>query len=132
MVITFFPSQGIIWAEALFRVFDVDKSGALNFYEFMLVKNASNLHTDEDKLDWIFTTFDTDGGGSIDIDEVADVVEGMFKMAGKSEDDDEIDEIADKIMETCDDNQDGEISKEEFLEHAMKTDFILNLLKSEA
>ena len=93
------------------------------------VKNASNLQTDEDKLGWIFTTFDNDGGGSVDVDEVADVVEGMFKMAGKEEDDDEIDDIADKIMEICDENKDGEISKEEFMEHAMKTEFILNLIR---
>ena len=65
----------------------------------------------------------------MDVDEVADVVEGMFKMAGKEEDDDEIDDIADKIMEICDENKDGEISKEEFMEHAMKTEFILNLIR---
>ena len=95
----------------------------------MLVKNASNLQTDEDKLGWIFTSFDRDGGGSIDIDEVADVVEGLFKMAGKEEDDDEIEDIADEIMEIVDTDKDGEITKEEFLENAMKTDFILNLMK---
>ena len=95
----------------------------------MLVKNASNLKTDEDKLGWIFTSFDRDGGGSIDIYEVAHVVEGLFKMAGKEEDVDEIEDIADEIMDIVDTDNDGEISKEEFLENAMKTDLILNLMK---
>ena len=95
----------------------------------MLVKKASNLQTNEDKLDWIFTAFDRDGGGSIDIDEVTDVVEGLFKMSGKEGDEDEIEDIADDIMEIVDTNNDGEISKEEFLENAMKREFILNLLK---
>ena len=35
-----FSSQDNILAESLFDVFDEDKSGALNFYEFMLVKVA--------------------------------------------------------------------------------------------
>ena len=30
----------------------------------------TNLNTPEDKLNWIFTAFDTDGGGSIDVDEI--------------------------------------------------------------
>ena len=33
--------QDNILAESLFDVFDEDKSGALNFYEFMLVKVTS-------------------------------------------------------------------------------------------
>ena len=92
----------------------------------MLVKNASNLQTDEDKLGWIFTSFDRDGGGSIDIDEVADVVEGLFKMAGKEEDDDKIEDIADEIMDIVDTNKDGEISKEDFLENSMKKCFFFD------
>ena len=38
MSITTFYWQADILAESLFDVFDEDKSGALNFYEFMLVK----------------------------------------------------------------------------------------------
>ena len=38
MSIAIFYWQGDILAESLFDVFDEDKSGALNFYEFMLVK----------------------------------------------------------------------------------------------
>ena len=38
MSITIFYWQDNIFAESLFDVFDEDKSGALNFYEFMLVK----------------------------------------------------------------------------------------------
>ena len=106
----------------MFRVFDEDKSGELNFFEFMQVffsppskidivhcllpalnqfwhaktifykikevtklyhthnqenykydlqaNNVTNLYTPEDKLNWIFTAFDTDGGGTIDVEEI--------------------------------------------------------------
>ena len=57
-------------AEAFFRVFDEDKSGALSFYEYMLVKTAPKLESQEDRLGWIFHAFDSDGGGSIDNTEV--------------------------------------------------------------
>ena len=39
-------------------------------------------------MNWIFTAFDADGGGSIDIDEIRDIVVGLFRLAGIEEDDD--------------------------------------------
>ena len=35
--------------------------------------------TAEEKLNWIFTAFDTDGGGSIDVDEIKEIVLGCFR-----------------------------------------------------
>ena len=48
----------------------------------------TKLNTPEDKLNWIFTAFDTDGGGTIDVDEIRDIVIGLFRLAGIEEDDD--------------------------------------------
>ena len=48
----------------------------------------TKLNTPEDKLNWIFTAFDTDGGGTIDVDEIRDIVVGLFRLAGIEEDDD--------------------------------------------
>ena len=42
-----------MFAECLFRVFDEDSSGTLNFYEWMCIKYAK-MPTPRDKLDWIF------------------------------------------------------------------------------
>ena len=121
-------------AEAFFRVFDEDNSGALNFDEYMMVKNAPNLDSPEEKLDWIFTAFDRDGGGSIDADEVYDIVLAMFKMSGKDVEvggiEDEIDDCVDEIIEAVDTDEDGVITKEEFLQNAMKSKFICKLVKT--
>ena len=49
---------------------------------------VSDLESVEDKLSWIFTAFDSDGGGSIDYDEITDICQGLFRLAGIEEDED--------------------------------------------
>ena len=48
----------------------------------------SDLNSVEDNLSWIFTAFDSDGGGSIDYDEITDICQGLFRLAGIQEDED--------------------------------------------
>ena len=118
-------------AEAFFRVFDEDNSGALNFYEYMMVKNAPDLNSPEQKIDWIFTAFDQDDGGTIDVDEVYEIVVALFKMAGKGItgilSETEIEVCVDDIIEAVDADGDGVITKEEFVQNAMSSDFIFNI-----
>ena len=52
-------------AEALFRVFDEDNSGNLNFSEFVQANNVKNLETPEAKLGWMFDAYDADGGKDV-------------------------------------------------------------------
>ena len=73
-------------AESLFRVFDDDVSGTMDFKEYMIASNCTNLSSAQDKLEWIFKVFDEDGGGSIDIDELIKLVIGLFNMDGGEED----------------------------------------------
>ena len=106
----------------------------------------TKLNTPEDKLNWIFTAFDTDGGGTIDVDEIRDIVVGLFRLAGIEEDDDLITvcvsdirwqkiilyNLAGKLSyfrDAVDEEGDGDISKDEFVKNAMKSKFIFNMLK---
>ena len=120
--------QENILADSLFRVFDEDDSGALNFYEFMCIKNAS-IDTPEDKLVWIFTAFDQDGGGTIDVVEIRNIVLALFKISGFEEDEESIENCIDDIRHAVDIDGDGEISKEEFITNAMNCNIISNLIK---
>ena len=54
-------------------MFDEDKSGSLSFEEWVEASQAPALDTTEEKLSWIFTAFDSDGGGSIDYEEITDI-----------------------------------------------------------
>ena len=71
------------------RVFDEDNSGAMDFAEYMLALNAINLNTPQayftklifhfitdiqEKLNWMFDVFDQDGGGTISVDEIQDLL----------------------------------------------------------
>ena len=122
----FFISQDDFLAESLFGVFDEDNSGALDFYELMLVKNAPMLSTPEEKLNWIFTAFDQDGGGFIDLNEIMNIVIGLFKMAGMDEDFDMVAACVSEIRQAVDKDDDGTITREEFVKNAAKSSFISN------
>ena len=56
--------------QAVFKVFDKDDSGTMDFVEYMQAKNALSLNSVDDKLEWIFCLFDSDGGGSVDLREI--------------------------------------------------------------
>ena len=110
-------------------MFDEDKSGNLSFEEFFQADNVTNLNTPEDKLNWMFTAFDADGGGSIDVDEIKDIVIGLFRLAGIEEDDDLLITCVNDVRDAVDKDGDGDISKEEFVKNAMQSNFISNMLR---
>ena len=125
----FMEDQGGVMAESLFRVFDEDKSGKLDFTEYMMAFNCTSLSKPEEKLNWIFNVFDEDGGGSIDIDEVIKLVIGLTNMGGVETDKEVLLACVQDIIEAVDADRDGDITREEFVNNAMKSSFIRNLLE---
>ena len=47
-------SKSDFLSDALFRVFDEDNSGTMDFAEYMLAINATSLESLEEKLKWMF------------------------------------------------------------------------------
>ena len=126
-------------------MFDGDGSNTIDFEEFMLASNFKSS-SPEDKLgwcqnltsilttiillaEWIFKVFDEDGGGSIDIDEVIKIVIGLFNMNGEIKDKEEILAAVIEIIDIIDEDGNGEITKEEFVNNAMRSGFIRNLME---
>ena len=93
------------------------------------VKSVKTITTPEEKLNWIFTAFDEDGGGSIDVSEIREIVLGCFRMAGIDEDEDLLPSCVEDVRASIDVDGDGDISKEEFIKNALKNKFISRLLK---
>ena len=120
-------------AEGLFRVFDETNRGALTFFQFMTVKTAPKLVDPSEKLGWVFNALDEDGGGTIEYDEITGLVEALFRMSGKEdhmeENREEIILCVDEVIESIDVDGDGVITREEFVENALKSDFIKEIIE---
>ena len=120
-------------AEGLFRVFDDTNRGALTFFQFMTVKTAPKLVDPSEKLSWVFNAFDEDGGGTIEYDEISTLVEALFRMSGRWDDTEDTKEevilCVDEVIESIDENGDGVITREEFVENALKSEFIREIIE---
>ena len=116
-------------ADSLFRVFDEDGSGTMDFTEYMLAINATNLDSPEDKLKWMFSVFDKDGGGTISGDEIEALLRGLFEMSGQVFDDKDLQEASKGIMKAIDSDGDGEVTRQEFIKNATKSEFIASMLQ---
>jgi Ca2+-binding EF-hand superfamily protein len=80
----FFPfGDPSSFADYVFNVFDSDKSGSIDFKEFICALSVTSRGKMEDKLDWAFQLYDIDGDGKISYDEMLAIVEAIYKMVSK-------------------------------------------------
>ena len=89
---------------------DTDKSGSVDYTEFIAATLDSQIYMKEEYLKAAFNMFDKDGSGKIDNDEVLELLRGdeLKILASK-------DSVA-KALKEIDGNGDGEIDYEEFKE----------------
>lgn len=77
----FFPfGDPTSFADYVFNVFDSDKSGSIDFKEFICALSVTSRGKMEDKLDWAFQLYDIDGDGKISYEEMLQIVEAIYKM----------------------------------------------------
>ena len=123
-----FGDESDILADSMFKAFDIDSNGTMDFTEYMLAINSTGLNSPEDKLKWMFDVFDKDGGGTISAEEIDVVLQGLFEMSGKDFEDNELDQVTRDIMDAIDADGDGDVTKDEFIRNAMKCQFISGML----
>ena len=81
----FFPfGDPSSFADYVFNVFDADKSGTIDFKEFICALSVTSRGKMEDKLDWAFQLYDIDGDGKISYEEMLKIVEAIYKMVWPS------------------------------------------------
>ncbi|KAA8649541.1 EF-hand domain-containing protein [Aspergillus tanneri] len=125
----FFPfGDPSSFANYVFRVFDSDNSGMIDFKEFICALSVTSRGKMEDKLDWAFQLYDIDGDGKITYEEMLAIVEAIYKMVGSMvklpEDEDTPEKRVRKIFRMMDKDENGSLDMEEFKEGSKRDETI--------
>jgi len=70
------------FVDQIFRIFDKDNSGTIDFKEFMLATDMTSAGTAEEKLAWAFKMYDKDDSGTIELSEMTDIIGTLYDMEG--------------------------------------------------
>jgi len=129
----FFP-QGDAndFAGYVFQVFDKDKSGTIDFREFIRALSVTSRGSMEDKLDWAFQLYDLNGDGKIEANEMLQIVTAIYKMVGSTvklpEDENTPEKRVQKIFAMMDKDMNGSLDIEEFKEGSRRDETIVSAL----
>nr|AAD47279.1 guanylate cyclase-activating protein 2 [Homo sapiens] len=125
------------YVEGMFRAFDKNGDNTIDFLEYVAALNLVLRGTLEHKLKWTFKIYDKDGNGCIDRLELLNIVEGIYqlKKACRRELQTEQDqlltpeEVVDRIFLLVDENGDGQLSLNEFVEGARRDKWVMKMLQ---
>ena len=120
------------FCDHVFRTFDSDRDGFIDFKEFLLAMDVTSSGTPEEKLSLFFSLFDVDGNGWIDLMEMTKLMKCLCKMVDSSKSKIEMivspEKEAKKIFEQMDMNSDGRVTKDEYVRACLMDQKLLKLL----
>ena len=117
----------------LFDLFDLDKNGTIDSYEFLSSIEQLINGTEEEKIRFAFDIHDLDGNGVIDKSELRALIEQSFDENNLDYDPYQLEFLVDEYFERADIDQNGKIDFYEFLDIAKKNpDFMTGFSVSPA
>lgn len=69
-----------MFCEQLFNAFDTDRSGKVDFHEFLIAISLANDSDPKQKLRFAFKMYDTDNDNRLSLHEIEKIIEGMYKF----------------------------------------------------
>ena len=122
----FWKGNAKLYCEHVFRTFDTDQNGYIDFKEFILAVYVTSTGTPEEKFRSAFRMYDVDGNGVIDQDEMSSVMQAIYGMMGEGAN--WADERAKFIFIQMDENFDGQITEDEFLRGCLQDEELSKML----
>ena len=105
-------------SDRLFDIFDKDKSGAIDYNEFMGTIDSIMAGTESEKIRFAFDLHDLDDSGFIDRDELKLLIEQSFLENSLDYDEFQLDLLVDEFFKRADKDHSGTIDFNEFLDVA--------------
>ncbi|GAA6218973.1 guanylyl cyclase-activating protein 2-like [Lates japonicus] len=124
-----------LYMDSIFRAFDMNHDNTMDFIEYVAALNLVLRGKLEDKLRWSFKVFDSDDNGRLDRSELQKIVKIIYKIKKGSVSDETgtgsltADQVCDRIFQEVDVNSDGQITLDEFVEGAQRSQWLQSFLR---
>ncbi|OAF67900.1 Calcium-binding protein M [Intoshia linei] len=129
---SFFPEGNAQhFCDHVFRTFDVDNSGHIDFKEFLMAINITSSDDPRKKLEWAFLMYDIDGNGEISREEMSEIINSIYNMIGSKKITQTAEERTAEIFEKMDSNNDNVLTKYEFIEGCLNDPCLYAMLTSD-
>ncbi|KAF7705057.1 recoverin b [Silurus meridionalis] len=132
----FFPDANPkAYAQHVFRSFDTDSDGTLDFKEYIVALHLTSSGETIQKLEWAFALYDVDKNGSITKNEINEIVKSIFNMIPKEDqknlpdDENTPEKRTQKIWDFFGKKEKDKITEGEFIKGVMDNKNILRLLQ---
>ncbi|XP_034017206.1 recoverin-like [Thalassophryne amazonica] len=132
----FFPdSDANTYAEHVFRSFDTNDDGTLDFKEYIIALHMTSTGKTIRKLEWAFSLFDVDKNGYITKSEVKEICSAIFKMIPTDEvdalpeDENTAEKRADKLWRIFNKKENERVAEGEFVQGVLENDDALRLIQ---
>ncbi|XP_013791421.1 neuronal calcium sensor 2-like [Limulus polyphemus] len=119
------------FCEHVFRTFDMDGNGYIDFKEFLLALAITSEGSMQERLKWAFRMYDINGDGHIEKPEMTLIVQALYEMLGpavKNLPVDTPEQRTQVIFDKMDSNKDGCLTLKEFLNGCLEDPTLAVLL----
>ncbi|XP_058474407.1 recoverin-like [Solea solea] len=134
----FFPdSDANTYAQHVFRSFDTNDDGTLDFKEYIIALHMTSTGKTTRKLEWAFSLFDVDKNGYITKTEVKEICTAIFKLISKEDmaklpqDENTAEKRAEKLWKYFEKDDDDRVAEGEFVKGVLENDGALRLIQYE-
>ncbi|KAJ8389434.1 hypothetical protein AAFF_G00119720 [Aldrovandia affinis] len=132
----FFPdSDAKNYAQHVFRSFDTNDDGTLDFKEYIIALHMTSSGKMALKLEWAFSLFDVDKNGYITKAEVAEICHAIFKLIPKEQqsqlpsDENTPEKRANKLWSYFDKKDNERLAEGEFIKGVTDNENALRLIQ---